>query len=195
MPTYLFFGLLIPAFLIAGVTFLCQSVPAQRGCFPKWNSEANTQSAEAEKGEARFQASSAFSARTGIGRGRRENSVLVGPTIPSTQEHRTCKIAETGDEVLDALIAIERAEVSSVRFGSTPLVDQGLVRTFCDLHKEILPVCSVRPTHGDAMHLAEEVLSGTVDAAFVTLPCAIPICASKNCVGIVSSSACAVTIR
>ena len=27
-----------------------------------------------------------------------------------------------------------------------------------------------RPTHGDAAHLAEEVVSGTVDAAFVTLP-------------------------
>jgi DNA-binding transcriptional LysR family regulator len=79
-------------------------------------------------------------------------------------------LLETRDEVLDALIAIERGEVGSVRFGCTPLVDQGLFRTFCDLHKEILPVCPVRPTHGDTAHLAEEVLSGTVDAAFVTLP-------------------------
>src|SRR5258708_15868435 len=79
-------------------------------------------------------------------------------------------LLETRDEVLDALIAIERGEVSSVRFGCTPLVDQGLFRTFCDLHKEILPVCPVRPTHGDTAHLAEEVVSGTVDAAFVTLP-------------------------
>ncbi len=79
-------------------------------------------------------------------------------------------LLETRDEVLDALIAIERGEVNSVRFGCTPLVDQGLFRTFCDLHKEILPVCPVRPTHGDTAHLAEEVVSGTVDAAFVTLP-------------------------
>jgi DNA-binding transcriptional LysR family regulator len=79
-------------------------------------------------------------------------------------------LLETRDEVLDALIAIERGEVGSVRFGCTPLVDHGLFRTFCDLHKEILPICPVRPTHGDTAHLAEEVVSGTVDAAFVTLP-------------------------
>jgi DNA-binding transcriptional LysR family regulator len=79
-------------------------------------------------------------------------------------------LLETRDEVLDALIAIERGEVSSVRFRCTPLVDPSLFRAFCELHKEILPVCPVRPTHGDTAHLAEEVVSGTVDAAFVTLP-------------------------
>lgn len=79
-------------------------------------------------------------------------------------------LLETRDEVINALIAIERGEVSSVRFGCSPLVDHGLFQTFCDLHKEILPTCPVRPTHGDAAHLAEEVVSGAVDAAFVTLP-------------------------
>src|SRR5438270_7543949 len=79
-------------------------------------------------------------------------------------------LLETRDEIMNALSAIERGEVSSVRFGCTPLADHGLFRTFCALHKEILPVCPVRPTHGDAAHLAEEVVSGTVDAAFVTLP-------------------------
>jgi DNA-binding transcriptional LysR family regulator len=79
-------------------------------------------------------------------------------------------LLETRDEVLDALIAIERGDIRSVRFGCTPLVDQGIFRTFCDLHKEILPSCPVRPTHGDTAQLADEVLSGKVDAAFVTLP-------------------------
>ena len=79
-------------------------------------------------------------------------------------------LLETRDEVLDALIAIERGEIGPVRFGCTPLVDQSLFRTFCDLQNEILPVCPVRPTHGDTAHLAEEVVSGTVDAALVTLP-------------------------
>ncbi|AEU37586.1 LysR family transcriptional regulator [Granulicella mallensis] len=79
-------------------------------------------------------------------------------------------LLETRDEVVDALIAIERGEVSSVRFGCSPLIDQSLFQSFCDLHKEILPVCPVRPTHGDTAHLAEEVVSGTVDAAIVTLP-------------------------
>lgn len=79
-------------------------------------------------------------------------------------------LLETRDEVLDALIAIERGEVRAVRFGCTPLVDHSLFRIFCDLHKDILPVCPVRPTHGDTEHLAEEILSGKVDAAIVTLP-------------------------
>jgi DNA-binding transcriptional LysR family regulator len=38
------------------------------------------------------------------------------------------------------------------------------------MHKEILPACFVRPTHGDTLQLAEEVAAGAVDAAIVTLP-------------------------
>jgi len=79
-------------------------------------------------------------------------------------------LLETRDEVIDALIAIERGEIESVRFGCAPLVDQSLFRSFCALHKEVLPACSIRPTHGDTAQLAEEVLTGVVDAAIVTLP-------------------------
>jgi DNA-binding transcriptional LysR family regulator len=50
-------------------------------------------------------------------------------------------LLETRDEVIDALIAIERGEIGSVRFGCTPLVDQSLFRSFCVAHKEILPTC------------------------------------------------------
>ena len=83
-------------------------------------------------------------------------------------------VLEVRDEAIDALIAIERGEVSLVRFGSTPLVDEKLFRSFCVLHKELLPRCNVRPTHGDAAHLAQEVLAGIVDAAIVTLPLTHP---------------------
>jgi DNA-binding transcriptional LysR family regulator len=79
-------------------------------------------------------------------------------------------LLDTRDEVIDALIAIERGDVSSVRFGCAPLVDQELFRSFCGLHKKILPGCSIRPTHADPAQLAEEVVSGSVDAAMVTLP-------------------------
>jgi DNA-binding transcriptional LysR family regulator len=79
-------------------------------------------------------------------------------------------VLEVRDEAIDALIAIERGEVNLVRFGSTPLVDEKLFRNFCALHKELLPRCAVRPTHGDVAHLAQEVLAGIVDAAIVTLP-------------------------
>jgi DNA-binding transcriptional LysR family regulator len=79
-------------------------------------------------------------------------------------------LLETRDEVIHALIAIERGQIGSVRFGCAPLVDQNLFRSFCAIHKEILPACSIRPTHGDTAQLAEEVLAGVVDAAIVTLP-------------------------
>jgi DNA-binding transcriptional LysR family regulator len=79
-------------------------------------------------------------------------------------------LLETRDEVIDALVAIERGEIGSVRFGCGPLVDQSLFRGFCAMHKEILPACSIRPTHGDTAELADEVVSGTIDAAIVTMP-------------------------
>lgn len=79
-------------------------------------------------------------------------------------------LLETRDDVLNALIAIERSEISSVRFGCTPLVDQDLFRSFCSAHRELLPSCAIRPTHGDTAVLAEEVLAGSVDSAIVTLP-------------------------
>jgi len=83
-------------------------------------------------------------------------------------------LLEIRDEVIDALIAIDRGEITSVRFGCTPLVDQSLFQNFCASHKEVLPSCPIRPTHGDTQQLAEEILSGAVDAALVTLPLAHP---------------------
>ena len=79
-------------------------------------------------------------------------------------------LLETRDEVIDALIAIDRGAIGAVRFGCAPSVDQSLFRSFCGLHKEILPHCSIRPTHADPAQLAEEVVNGAVDAAIVTLP-------------------------
>jgi DNA-binding transcriptional LysR family regulator len=79
-------------------------------------------------------------------------------------------LLETRDEVIDALMAIERREIGSVQFGCGPLVDQILFRDFCAMHQKILPACSIRPTHGDTGELAEEVVTGTIDAAIVTLP-------------------------
>src|SRR5215469_1140719 len=55
-------------------------------------------------------------------------------------------LLEIREEVIEALIAIERGEIGLVRFGSTPLVDQNLFRSFCILHKELLPRIKVRPT-------------------------------------------------
>ena len=83
-------------------------------------------------------------------------------------------LLELREEVIDTLVAVERGEIGVVRFGSTPLVDPNLFRTFCALHKEVVPRSSVRPTHGDAAQLAKEVLDGMVDAAIITLPLTHP---------------------
>lgn len=84
------------------------------------------------------------------------------------------ELLETRDEIIDTLIAIERGEISTLRFGCAPIVDQNLFRSFCGLHKKILPSCSIRPMHADPAQLAEEVVRGAVDAAIVTLPLSHP---------------------
>lgn len=79
-------------------------------------------------------------------------------------------LLDTCDDVIDALVAIERGELRTARFGCCTLVDPQLFRNFCAAHKSILPGCFIRPTLGDTEQLAEEIVSGTVDAALVTLP-------------------------
>jgi DNA-binding transcriptional LysR family regulator len=79
-------------------------------------------------------------------------------------------LLSTRNEVMEALRAIDGGEIRSLRFGCSPWVDQALFRHLCSMHKEILPACAIRPTLDDTAHLAEEVLTGIVDAAIVTLP-------------------------
>ena len=106
---------------------------------------------------------------------RKSKSGQIRPTETGIAFITLAKLVlEIREEVIDALMAIERGEIGVVRFGSTPLVDQSLFRNFCALHKELLPRIMVRPTHGDAAQLAKEVLDGMVDAAVITLPLAHP---------------------
>ena len=79
-------------------------------------------------------------------------------------------VLEVREEAIEALMAIERGEIESIRLGCCPLVDQDVFRILCAMHKELLPSCTIRPTHGDTVQLANEVLAGTVDAAIVTPP-------------------------
>ena len=48
----------------------------------------------------------------------------------------TRNLLEFRDEVIDAVVSIERNEISAVRLGSTSLVDESVFRRFCALHKE-----------------------------------------------------------
>jgi DNA-binding transcriptional LysR family regulator len=84
--------------------------------------------------------------------------------------HLARLLLELRDEVIEALNAIERGEVASMCIGCAPLVSIDLFRSLCSMQKKLLPSTSIRPTHGDTMQLAEEVLRGAVDVALVTLP-------------------------
>jgi DNA-binding transcriptional LysR family regulator len=102
---------------------------------------------------------------------QRMKSGRIRPTATGVAFISLAKLLlETRDEVLDALTAIERGEIATIRLGCASFVDQALFRHFCQVHKEILPVCVIRSTHADPTQLALEVADGAVDAAVVTLP-------------------------
>jgi DNA-binding transcriptional LysR family regulator len=79
-------------------------------------------------------------------------------------------LLEVRDEVIDAIMAIERGEIASVCCASSSLVDQALFRELCSMQKRLVPTAVIRPTHGDMPQLIEEVHAGAVDIALVTLP-------------------------
>jgi DNA-binding transcriptional LysR family regulator len=83
-------------------------------------------------------------------------------------------LLDARDEAIEALLAVERGDIQAVNFGCGSLADPGLFQTFCDMHKEILPDCPIRLTHGDVAQLVEEIVEGVVDAAIVTLPLGNP---------------------
>jgi DNA-binding transcriptional LysR family regulator len=79
-------------------------------------------------------------------------------------------LLDTRQEVIDTLVAVDRGELKSMRFGCSSLVNPELFRDFCASHKQILPSCRIRSSHGDTGQLAREVSEGLLDAAIVTLP-------------------------
>lgn len=112
-----------------------------------------------------------FQENAGVRLFRRSRSGRIRPTetgVAFIQLART--LLELRDEVIDLLNAIEQGEIASICFGSTPMVDPSLFRSLCSVHRTLLPSVSIRPTHGDTVQLVDEVLSGAVDAALVTMP-------------------------
>jgi DNA-binding transcriptional LysR family regulator len=79
-------------------------------------------------------------------------------------------LLDTHKEVIETLLAVERGELQSMRFGCSSLADPALFREFCATHKHLLPSCQIRPSHGDTSQLAREVYEGALDAAIITLP-------------------------
>lgn len=83
-------------------------------------------------------------------------------------------LLETRDEVVEALRAIERGELQSIRFGCNHWADQNVFRDLCTIHKEIVPSCTILPTYEDTTLLAEAVAAGDLDAAVISLLLAHP---------------------
>jgi DNA-binding transcriptional LysR family regulator len=79
-------------------------------------------------------------------------------------------VLDAREEAIEALIAIERGDITTVRFGCSPLADQALFNDFCQMHKEFLPNCQIRQERSDTTQLIEDVVKGAIDAALVTLP-------------------------
>jgi len=79
-------------------------------------------------------------------------------------------LLETRDQVIDALIEIDRGNLARVKFGCSLQVDPALFRNALKFHRELLPSCSIVPMYGDTLQLAEEVALGALDAALITLP-------------------------
>ena len=87
-------------------------------------------------------------------------------------------LLDAREEAIAALIAIERGQICALNLGCAPFVDPELFQMVCEMHKEIVPDCLIRPTTGDAVHLVEELVVGQIDAAIMTLPISDPrLCA------------------
>ena|ERR1700744_565998 len=79
-------------------------------------------------------------------------------------------VLETREDAIDALIAIDRGEPETLHLGCSSLADLEIFRLFRTMHKELVPSCTIRSSHGDTIQLVEDVLSGRLDAAIVTTP-------------------------
>jgi DNA-binding transcriptional LysR family regulator len=81
-------------------------------------------------------------------------------------------LLDARDDAMEALLAVERGEIPSLRLGCSSQADPTLFNAFFALHRELLPDCPIRPVHGDTAQLVDEIASGEIDAAIVTLPVA-----------------------
>jgi DNA-binding transcriptional LysR family regulator len=79
-------------------------------------------------------------------------------------------LLDAREEAMEALVAIENDNLIVVRFGCSPLADPGLFSDLCQIHKDLLPSCSIHPERHDTTQLIDEVISGSIDAAIVTRP-------------------------
>jgi DNA-binding transcriptional LysR family regulator len=79
-------------------------------------------------------------------------------------------LLEHRDQAIAFLQAVGNCAIDTLRLGNGTFVDKELFRAACDLHREALPSCVIKPEHADTSDLAKEIVSGEIHAAIVTLP-------------------------
>lgn len=113
---------------------------------------------------------------------------LLGIRLFRNGPDRRIRLTETGvafgpiaqellyalDQAIAALLAVERGEIRDLKFGCASFIDEALFHAACDVHKEMVPNCAIRPAHGDTAQLVEEIVFGEIDAGIVMLPVADP---------------------
>jgi len=77
-------------------------------------------------------------------------------------------------EFVAALKAIHNGDIRALRFGCGTFVAPDVFRAACAIHKRCLPNCAIHPSHAGSAQLANEVISGKIEAAIVTLPVEAP---------------------
>jgi len=77
-------------------------------------------------------------------------------------------------EFMAALKAVHNRDIRALRFGCGTFVPPAVFRTACAIHKRYLPNCAIHPSHAGSAQLADEVISGKIEAAIVTLPVEAP---------------------
>jgi DNA-binding transcriptional LysR family regulator len=98
-----------------------------------------------------------------------DNHILVTPAGAALPPMAHA-LFKARDEILHALIAIHKGGIPTLRLGCGTLVAEEVFRTACEIHREFLPNCLIRPAHADTVHLVRDVVSGKIDAAITTLP-------------------------
>ena len=79
-------------------------------------------------------------------------------------------VLEALEDLITALIAIENREIRTLRLGSGIFVDRELFHRACEIHKLFVRTCKIQPTFADTTQLMNQVVSGDIHAALVTLP-------------------------
>ncbi len=100
--------------------------------------------------------------------------------------HRIAKLTVSGEsllgfaqrllgmrkEIIEVVQGIEQSALRPLRLGFTPFVEPHVLETVTHAYRDLFPRGEIEPESGDTEALVEQLRSGEIDAALVTLPIA-----------------------